>query len=180
VPRRSQKYFKPEFFSFLSKEKDARDAVRATRDWITENEVEDVSTSSAKEVSVMTDFALFLSALQTGSSGWRPGGWSHDEVVLELSSVLKASDADLRRDQPSQQQQRFKPPPMHYFFSRMEFMRASGNGIRAQQLNEGDIDADQGFESLVAEYPNPAVSASNTKSDEGKGGWLESDDIEDF
>jgi cell cycle checkpoint protein len=43
VPRRSQKYFKPEFFSFLQKEKCAWDSVRATRDWITENEVKVVS-----------------------------------------------------------------------------------------------------------------------------------------
>jgi hypothetical protein len=45
VPRRSQKYFKPEFFSFLQKEKDAWDSVRITKDWITENEVKEVSTS---------------------------------------------------------------------------------------------------------------------------------------
>ena len=68
---------------------------------------------------------------------------------------------------------------MHHLFSRMEFTRATGNGIRAQQLNEGDVDADQGFETLVADdqYLN---SPWNTKADEEKGGWLESDDIEDF
>jgi cell cycle checkpoint protein len=47
VPRRSQKYFKPEFFSFLQKEKGAWDSVRATRDWITKNEVKEVSAPPA-------------------------------------------------------------------------------------------------------------------------------------
>lgn len=45
VPRRSQKYFKPEFFSFLQKEKDAWDSVRTTKDWITANEMKEVRTS---------------------------------------------------------------------------------------------------------------------------------------
>jgi len=123
---------------------------------------------------------LFLSALQTGSSGWRAGGWNNDDVVLELSSVLKANDESLRRHQPPQQrQQRPKPPPMHHLFSRMEFIRATGNGNRAQQLNEVDVDEDPGLESLVADdqYLN---SLSNTKAEEERGGWLESDDIEDF
>ncbi|KAJ6535996.1 Rad17 cell cycle checkpoint protein-domain-containing protein [Mycena vulgaris] len=36
VPRRSQKVFKPEFFDFLSKEKEAWDAVRDVRGWLSE------------------------------------------------------------------------------------------------------------------------------------------------
>ena len=34
VLRRSQKTYKPEFFAFLQKEKDAADSVQHTRDWL--------------------------------------------------------------------------------------------------------------------------------------------------
>jgi cell cycle checkpoint protein len=39
VPRRGQKLFKPEFFDYLTKEKDAWDAVRDVRGWIVEDAV---------------------------------------------------------------------------------------------------------------------------------------------
>jgi len=57
VPRRSQKYFKPEFFSFLQKEKDAWDSVRTTKDWITENEAKEVRISP-----MMVIYAPFLTS----------------------------------------------------------------------------------------------------------------------
>ena len=181
MPRRSQKYFKPEFFSFLQKEKDAWDSVRTTKDWITENEVKEVRTSSMMTIYVpFSIIFFFVSVLQAGDSGWRAGGWSNNEFVLELSSILKASDAEPRRHQSSQpQQQTFKPPPIHRLFSRMDFTRATGNGIRSQQLNEGDLGLDQEFESLV-NVDRHLNSQSVKKPDEDKGGWLGSDDIEDF
>ncbi|KAJ7650689.1 Rad17 cell cycle checkpoint protein-domain-containing protein [Roridomyces roridus] len=74
VPRRSQKLFKPEFFDFLNKEKDAWDAVRDVRGWI----VEDASKEG---------------------HGRRAGGWSRSEVVTELGGVLKARDAKLAQGQ---------------------------------------------------------------------------------
>lgn len=61
----------------------------------------------------------------------------------------------------------------------MELTRATGNGIGAQQLNEGDVGLEQDFESLV-DGDRYTSSYSNIKADEDKGGWLESDDIEDF
>jgi len=118
----------------------------------------------------------FLSLMQTGGSGWRAGGWSNGDIVLELSSILKASDAESRRHQLSQPQV-FKPPSMHHLFSRMEFTRTTGNGIRSQQLDEGDVGLHQEFESLVNGHTS---SQSNTKAVKDQGGWLESDDIEDF
>ncbi|KAF7377832.1 Rad17-domain-containing protein [Mycena sanguinolenta] len=68
VPRRSQKLFKPEFFDYLTKEKDAWDAVRDVRGWIVED-----ATLKANE-------------------GWRLGGWSRAEVATGLGAVLKARD----------------------------------------------------------------------------------------
>ncbi|KAJ7083621.1 Rad17 cell cycle checkpoint protein-domain-containing protein [Mycena belliarum] len=73
VPRRSQKVFKPEFFDFLTKEKDAWDAVRDVRGWIAEDAV-------LKE-----------------ANSWRLGGWSRAEVATELGGVLKARDAKQTR-----------------------------------------------------------------------------------
>ena len=59
----------------------------------------------------------------------------------------------------------------------MEFTRTTGNGIQSQQLDEGDVGPDQEFEILVNGHTG---SQSNTKADKDQGGWLESDDIEDF
>ncbi|KAJ7211337.1 Rad17 cell cycle checkpoint protein-domain-containing protein [Mycena pura] len=73
VPRRGQKLFKPEFFDFLAKEKDAWDAVRDVRGWLMED-----------------------AAAQEGD-GWRLGGWCRAEVVTELGGVLKARDAKASR-----------------------------------------------------------------------------------
>ncbi|KAK7029736.1 Rad17-domain-containing protein [Favolaschia claudopus] len=69
VPRRNQKLFKPEFFDYLAKEKDAWDAVRDVRGWIVED------------------------ATLKASEGWQLGGWSGADVVLGLGGVLKARDA---------------------------------------------------------------------------------------
>ncbi|KAJ6460973.1 Rad17 cell cycle checkpoint protein-domain-containing protein [Mycena sanguinolenta] len=74
VPRRSQKLFKPEFFDYLTKEKDAWDAVRDVRGWIVED-----ATLKANE-------------------GWRLGGWSRAEVATGLGGVLKARD--VKQTQP--------------------------------------------------------------------------------
>ncbi|KAF7318952.1 hypothetical protein HMN09_00231000 [Mycena chlorophos] len=72
VPRRSQKSFKPQFFDFLAKEKDAWDAVREVRGWI-------------------------MGAGASDREGTDPGRvlgrWSRNEVVTELGGVLKARDA---------------------------------------------------------------------------------------
>ncbi|KAF8218236.1 Rad17 cell cycle checkpoint protein-domain-containing protein [Mycena galopus ATCC 62051] len=74
VPRRGQKLFKPEFFDYLAKEKDAWEAVRDVRGWIVED-------AAANE-----------------NEGWRLGGWSRAEVATGLGGVLKARDA--RHAQP--------------------------------------------------------------------------------
>ncbi|KAJ3513531.1 hypothetical protein NLJ89_g2894 [Agrocybe chaxingu] len=159
IARRSQKYFKPEFFGYLQKEKDAWEGVRATRDWVMENEFSGVD------------------------SGWRAGGWSKNEILLEFGGVLKAQDMLSIRSSQSSQMQRTRPPPIHRAFSRMELARGGTSGFSARQLNEGDV-GDDGLgdpdilendgADLVVFSPKPA----NEK--EQAGGWLESDDIEDF
>lgn len=62
---------------------------------------------------------------------------------------------------------------MHRLFSRMEFTR-TGGAARSQQLDEAGL-PDQGVElDLSFDVPTPALTK------EEMGGWLESDDIEDF
>ncbi|KAF7318936.1 hypothetical protein HMN09_00229400 [Mycena chlorophos] len=72
VPRRSQKSFKPQFFDFLAKEKDAWDAVREVRGWI---------------------MGVGASDREGTDPGRVLGRWSRSEVVTELGGVLKARDA---------------------------------------------------------------------------------------
>jgi hypothetical protein len=58
----------------------------------------------------------------------------------------------------------------------MEFTR-TGNAVRSQQLGEGDLQADEMFEhepSVDGFSPTPRQGEKET------GGWLESDDIDDF
>ncbi|KAF9481743.1 Rad17-domain-containing protein [Pholiota conissans] len=145
VPRRSQKSYKPEFFSFLQKEKDAWDGVRNVRDWIAEKEIVD------------------------DECGWRAGGWTKNDVILELGGVLKAREANPNKS--------LSPiPPVHRLFSRMEFTR-TGNTGRLQQFNEGDLLADE----MPEHDPYyDAISPTSRHGEKEQGGWLESDDIDDF
>ncbi|TFK34628.1 Rad17 cell cycle checkpoint protein-domain-containing protein [Crucibulum laeve] len=68
VPRRSQKLFKPEFFHFLQKEKDAWDGVRDARRWVVDE------------------------TLGGNAIAWRAGGWSKSDVAVELGGILKSRD----------------------------------------------------------------------------------------
>ncbi|KAJ7148701.1 Rad17 cell cycle checkpoint protein-domain-containing protein [Mycena crocata] len=142
VLRRSQKVFKTEFFDFLTKEKDAWDAVRDVRGWI----VEDVTS--------------------TDGEGLRLGGWSRTEVVTELGGVLKARDTKQARPQA---------PPSHRLFSNLQFVSGAENkGLR--QLGEGETPSDN----VEVPEDNGARGGWAADVEEGGGGWLESDDIEDF
>jgi len=64
VPRQSQKVFKPEFFKSLQKEKDARDAVTITREWIAREDLKMVGTLSFS----LTVFVLTQVSLEAGRS----------------------------------------------------------------------------------------------------------------
>ena len=90
-------------------------------------------------------------------------------MALELGGILKAMDAtqSFPPSSPS------KPPPIHKLFSRMEFIRG-GSGVNAQLLEEADIaEAGQYFDEDETE------TRSMTKEQQ-QGGWLDSDDIEEF
>jgi cell cycle checkpoint protein len=101
------------------------------------------------------------------TTGWRAGGWSKTDMVLELGGILKAKDA-------SHTSSSFKPPPVHKLFSKFEFVRG-GSSVHAQKLEELSIaEAGQYFEEDETLY----ITRSMTK--EQQGGWLDSDDIEDF
>ncbi|KAF8908184.1 Rad17 cell cycle checkpoint protein-domain-containing protein [Gymnopilus junonius] len=165
VPRRGQKYYKPEFFAFLNKEKEAWEGVRTTRDWVVER-------SQDQE-----------------TAGWRAGAYSKSEVILELGGVLKAQD--ISHSLPAA----VRPPPIHRLFSRMEFIRSSAAfgksststfTSNAKQLDEkergdaADLGVGQGFEEEAGrdlDVFSPDVGKDREKD---KGGWLEGDDIESF
>lgn len=88
-------------------------------------------------------------------------------MVLELGGILKAKDA-LHASS-------FKPPLTHKLFSKLEFIR-EGSSVHAQQLEESNIaEAGQHFDEdeTLDTYTYPMTK-------EQQGGWLDSDDIEDF
>ena len=89
-------------------------------------------------------------------------------MVLELGGILKAKDV-------SHTSSSFKPPPIHKLFSKLEFVRG-GSSVYAQQLEESNI-AEAG-EYFDEDESLDTYTPSMTK--EQQGGWLDSDDIEDF
>jgi cell cycle checkpoint protein len=162
VPRRGQKLFKPEFFDFLTKEKDAWDAVRDVRGWIVEDATAKVCFSFSLSRRVLT--GLF----QEGE-GWRLGGWSRAEVVMDLGGVLKARD--VKQTQP-------QAPASHRLFSSLPFVSGADNrGLR--QLGEGDSASDN-VDIPEDNDGGPRGGWSEIPDVQEGGGWLESDDIEDF
>ena len=102
------------------------------------------------------------------TTGWRAGGWSKTDMVLELGGILKAKDASCISSS-------FKPPPIHKLFSKIEFIRG-GNSAHAQQLEESNIAEPEEY--FVEDETLDTCTRSMTK--EQQGGWLDSDDIEDF
>ncbi|KAF6752782.1 Rad17 cell cycle checkpoint protein-domain-containing protein [Ephemerocybe angulata] len=68
VQRRSQKVFKPEYFEVFRKEKEARDAVRLTRDWVVDEDV------------------------KQNVGARRTGAWPAQDVILELGAVLRCKE----------------------------------------------------------------------------------------
>ncbi|KAK0450286.1 Rad17 cell cycle checkpoint protein-domain-containing protein [Desarmillaria tabescens] len=96
-------------------------------------------------------------------AGWRTGGWSKTDVPIELGGVLKARDA-------SHYVTVIKGPPGHRSFSNMMFVRAMEGA--AEQLGEAEADGREVEDDVFLNREDETASR--------KGGWLESDDIEDF
>jgi cell cycle checkpoint protein len=110
----------------------------------------------------VADMSLFT------QDGRRVCGWTKNDIVLELGGILKAHQSQSNRD--------FKAPPSHALFSRIQFTR-TGSAVRAQQIGEGDsahLSQEVVQQGLFDDTETPAPAREET------GGWLESDDIEDF
>ncbi|KAF9462541.1 Rad17 cell cycle checkpoint protein-domain-containing protein [Collybia nuda] len=97
-------------------------------------------------------------------SSWAAGGWSRTDVAIELGGILKAKDA-VGKFAP-------QPPTSHRLFSNLSFAFGKPFGD-IQQLSEGDLEQDNEQEVNAREV------GSLIRETEG-GGWLESDDIEEF
>lgn len=111
---------------------------------------------------VMTDITVSF------QDGRRVCGWTKNDIVLELGGILKAHQSRRNHD--------FKAPPSHSLFSRMQFTR-TGGAFRAQQIDEGDsahLTQEVVREGLFDDTETPPPAREEI------GGWLESDDIEDF
>ncbi|KAF8066926.1 Rad17 cell cycle checkpoint protein-domain-containing protein [Lyophyllum atratum] len=103
----------------------------------------------------------------TGQADQR-SGWSHAEVAMELGGVLKARDTVNTSSLP-------RPPASHRLFSSLKFSFGAPFG-QAQALDEKEMhtpaeenDADLSFR-----------PASGKAAEVEEGGWLDSDDIEEF
>lgn len=99
------------------------------------------------------------------------GGWSKSAVALELGGILKARDLALPTF--GSHSPEFNAPRSHRLFSHLPFVR--GQDERLSQLNEGDVDANNGTGDCEME-----LDTARENKEEHEGGWLQSDDIEDF
>ncbi|KAJ3560339.1 hypothetical protein NP233_g10904 [Leucocoprinus birnbaumii] len=96
--------------------------------------------------------------------------WSKLEVALELGVVLKLKQAQQRGALGMD-----KFPSSHSLFSRLTF--TTGDGQRGQQVDEDVVDdGDQ----LAAEDDLNIGIGKKDDGDGATGGWLDSDDIEEF
>ncbi|KAL1662981.1 Rad17 cell cycle checkpoint protein-domain-containing protein [Schizophyllum commune] len=96
--------------------------------------------------------------------GWLEDKWSRNDVVTSLGGVLKARDLG-----PPQT----RAPPTHRLFTNLNFARGAGGSD--EQLDETDA--------VVTSEPameDQDWDAGYDTQDKRAGGWLESDDIEDF
>jgi cell cycle checkpoint protein len=90
--------------------------------------------------------------------------WNKTDIAVELGGVLKARDAKCVGQD--------KAPVSHRLYSSLVFKRADGAG-GVEQLGEGDVDEEHVEEDGDC---RPALQPSGS----GSGGWLESDDIEEY
>ncbi|KAG7092916.1 hypothetical protein E1B28_009221 [Marasmius oreades] len=156
VQRRSQRVFKPEFFNVLQKEKEAWEGVKDVRSWI-------IHRTVAKKES--DDWS--------GPLGWDISRWSPSLIATELAAVLKIRDGHRSG----------RPPSSHRLFSALKFVKpALSAGSSAQQLgeNEGGME-DEALETIAEREEGGLWNEEHQDNlRENVGGWLDSDDIEEF
>ncbi|PPQ71519.1 hypothetical protein CVT26_010390 [Gymnopilus dilepis] len=164
VPRKGQKVFKPDFFANLGKEKEAWEGVREVRGWV---------------LGEGRGLGGRANGSEENDAASRVGAYSNSELILELGGLLKAYDVS--HSIPF----KHKPPPIHRLFSRMEFMRSSsasmGSGKTLDEKGDGTDVVDDGAGLVEDEGRDLGVfSPGVAGKEEHLGGWLESDDIDEF
>ncbi|KAJ3520257.1 hypothetical protein NM688_g9188 [Phlebia brevispora] len=94
-------------------------------------------------------------------------GWTRQDIATDIGAVLRARD--------SADTLRMRPPSSHRLFSRLQFTRdASSSAEIADDQNIVQEDK------MLFEENMPTAGAEAAQSDADRGGWLDSDDIEDF
>ncbi|KIY50228.1 P-loop containing nucleoside triphosphate hydrolase protein, partial [Fistulina hepatica ATCC 64428] len=151
VERRGQKIFKPEFFDIWTKEKDAHERVRDVRTWLVDQ--------------VGLIMAFIRTQLNVSQEKATP--WSQTTVATQLGGILKAYDAKGYPGRPA--------PTTHRLFSRLLFTQ---NSSAQTQLAENDVEVQD--VSMLDETVTGSGLTEQDEMNELTGGWLESDDIEDF
>lgn len=101
------------------------------------------------------------------------GSWSTAEVATEMGGVLKARDLMTSSRSGSAQ-----APSSHRLFSTLTFVYGS-NAVVSQTLGEADVD-ERGDAMNDEDELRLEDGGASRQSDSHDGGWLESDDIEDF
>lgn len=91
-------------------------------------------------------------------------GWSHSQVAIELGGLLNARDQVTSRP---------RPPSSHRLFSSLKFSSGTHFGF-TQSLDEKDVEIPRVDDEDEASLRLPRRDV------EADGGWLESDDIEEF
>ncbi|KIM86641.1 hypothetical protein PILCRDRAFT_64773, partial [Piloderma croceum F 1598] len=150
VERRSQKFFKPEFFEVLKREREAGDGIEDVRRWLGGGEVD--------------------LGMEVGR------GWSRAEVAIELGGWLKAKDR-----LGSSRSSNLLPPRTHRLFSNLTFSRTGSSGALLGERDEVDtMGGDELSVNVAALRTEIGDGREKDVSAETSGGWLESDDIEEF
>ncbi|KAL0563836.1 RFC checkpoint protein Rad17 [Marasmius crinis-equi] len=153
VERRSQRVFKPEFFDFLQKEKDAWEGVKDVRSWL-------IRQATTKKESEDSDASL----------GWDMSRWSPSLIATELGAALKLRDS----------QRSTRPPVSHRRFSVLQFVKPEMSTSSAEQLGESEAGMEDEALAAAAEREEGGLWNEEGDSRQNSGGWLDSDDIEEF
>ncbi|KAJ7263109.1 Rad17 cell cycle checkpoint protein-domain-containing protein [Mycena rebaudengoi] len=153
VTRRSQKIFKPEFFDFLNREKDAWEAVR--------DDGAGYRLGGWSRAEVVTELGGVLKA--------RDAKWLHGSQPSQSQSQSQS---------PSQ-----CAPSSHRRFSHLQFFPGGGSGNElgeGEAASEGvEVPEDEG--GPRGGWGSGGWGGDDVEGDGGAGGgWLEGDDIEDF
>ncbi|KAF8650709.1 hypothetical protein AX16_005082 [Volvariella volvacea WC 439] len=132
---------------------------------VTKPDFFEVLNSEKQAWDSIRDTQSWLVGQKVQGNTWSVGGWNRQDVAVELGGVLKALD--------SCGLPRTKPPKSHRTFSSLPFSR-DNTSSRSKALSPDDVEMEYALEE-EGERGTAAL-----KVGESAGGWLESDDIEEF